>query len=41
MLCDILKVSDIGSFEELINSSETSIIIVIIIVNYYANGLYF
>ena len=41
MLCDILKVSDIWSFEELINSSETSIIIVIIIVNYYANGLYF
>ena len=40
-MCDILKVSDVWSFEELINSSETSIIIVIIVVNYYGDGLYF
>ena len=41
MLYDILKVSDMWSYEELVNSSETSVIIVIIVVNYYANGLYF
>ena len=41
MLCDILKVSDMWSYEELVNSSETSVIIVIIVVHYYANGLYF